>query len=156
MNGSAAFARIELEGSRCCNAALFVCAAALIAAVTLQPAVTPVAAAALALTVLARRRAAWIRIELSEAGQMTVWRADGRVIAGGPVTGRAGRGWVSLSLQPEHGKGCTLMLFGDQFGGADDFRCFRRWLRAALPDAAHDAGAGWSGWRSRWFPDNPG
>ncbi|WP_442922955.1 protein YgfX [Methyloversatilis sp. RAC08] len=153
-DGPAAFARIELQGSRCCNAALFVCAASLIVSVLLRPAVAPVAAAALALALLARRRAAWKVIQLSEAGQISLCRADGLIATGRPVTGRVGRWWVSLSLRPDQGTGRTLMLFGDQFAAADDFRRLRRWLRAALPDDAHDADAGWSGWRSRWFPGN--
>lgn len=154
-DGSSAFAHIELEGSRCCNAALFVCAVAVIVSVLLRPVVTPVAAAAFAITVLARRRAAWTRIQLSETGQMSVFRADGSVAVGQPGAGRCGRRWVSLCLRPDQGTGRTLMLFDDQFAGPDDFRRFRRWMRAALPYGAHDADAGWSDWRSRWFPGNP-
>jgi hypothetical protein len=154
-DGSADFSRIELQGSRCCNAALFVCIVALTISVLLLPVIAPAAAAALALTALARRRAACARIELCESGQMSVCRADGSIARGRPAAGRAGRWWVSLSLRPDEGTGCTLMLFGDQFAANDDFRRFRRWLRAELPDDARDADAGWSGWRSRWFPGNP-
>lgn len=147
------FSRIDLEGSRYCNVALLLCASVLFVSVAVRPGVVSVGIAgmALALTAWMRSRSACKTLQVADGSTLVLELPGGSVLSGCPVSVRWGGHWVSLVLRVEHGPTRTLLLFGDQFRG-DDFRCFRRWLRATLPDDARDAGAGWWDWRSRWSP----
>jgi|JI6StandDraft_1071083.scaffolds.fasta_scaffold145519_2 hypothetical protein len=152
------FTRIKLEGSRHCDVALLFLSIATVFAMVMnaQPVLVAAGCVALVLTGWALRGQRRLRALCCEDGSaLTCVLRDGTVRSGRPVTVRFGRLWLSVTLRPDTGRDVSLMLFGDQFADADDFRRLRRWLRARLrDDAPPGAAAGWSGWRSRWFAGN--
>lgn len=152
------FTRITLEGSRHCDVALlFLSLAAGIAMVmNPQPALLAVGCVALVLTGRAVHRQRRLRaLCCTDGSALTCVLRDGGTLSGRPVAARFGRLWLSVTLRPDTGRDVSLMLFGDQFAGTEDFRRLRRWLRARLrDDAPPGAAEGWSGWRPRWYPGN--
>jgi hypothetical protein len=152
---TAGFTRVDLEGSRHRDAALVFCAVVLASVMVVQPvpAILVTGSVALLLTagVLLRRR--WPHaLHRSNDDAMLCWTlANGVHVEGTVVAARMGRRWLSVTVRPDRGRSVSIMLFGDQFVRADEFRRFRLWLRAALHDDGSGADAGWSAWLRRWY-----
>lgn len=150
------FMRIDLEGSRHRDVALLFCAVVLASVMIMQPVPVILASGgmALLLTAGAQFRDRWPHALHCASDDATLcWTlANGRQVAGRVVAARMGRRWISITVRPDVGRAVSVMLFGDQFVRADDFRRFRLWLRAALRDDGSVADAGWSGWLRRLYP----
>lgn len=156
---SAGLTDIPLAGSRHRDVALLFLVLVVCVATLAMPTAATVASAgvALAITLRALRRGMRVRSLRFGHDDTLVWcRADGCAVSGHPMAARMGRFWISVTVRPENGRDEVLMLLHDQFADAGDFRRLRLWLRAVLRDDARDAGAGWSDWRARWFPDSRG
>lgn len=153
---TAGFTRIDLEGSRHHGVALVFCALVLAFAMAMQPSPAVLATGGIALLVtgfalLTGTHARTLHYAGDDA--TLCWTlANGRQVAGPVVAARLGGFWLTVTVRPERGRDVSVMLFGDQFARAEDFRRFRLWLRAALRDDDSVAGAGWSGWLWRLYP----
>lgn len=153
---TAGVTRIDLKGSRHRDVALVFCAFALASVMVLQPVPVILAAGCIALlltgSALFRGRRPHA-LHCTQGDDMLCWiPANGRQVTGRVVAARMGRRWLSVTVRPDRGRAVSVMLFGDQFIRADDFRSFRLWLRAALRNDRSVADAGWSGWLRRSYP----
>lgn len=153
---AAGFTRIDLEGSRHRDVALVFCALVLASVMVVQPAPVILVTGGIALLLtgcaLFRGRSP-PALHCANDDDTLCWKsANGRQVAGRVVAARMGRRWLSVTVRPDRGRVISVMLFGDQFVRADDFRRFRLWLRAALRDDGPVADAGWSAWLRRWYP----
>jgi hypothetical protein len=153
---TAGFTRIDLEGSRHRDVALVFCAVVLAAVMAVQPvaAILVTGGMALLLTAGALIRGRWPHaLHCADDDGTLCWTlANGRQVAGKVVAARMGRRWLSVTVRPDRGRAVSVMLLGDQFVRADDFRRFRLWLRKALRDDGSVEDAGWSAWLRRWYP----
>lgn len=152
----AGFTRIDLEGSHHRGVALVFFAVVLASVMVVQPvpAILVTGTVALLLTAAALVRRRWPHsLHCSNNDAMLCWTlANGMHVEGTVVAARMGRRWLSVTVRPDRGRAVSIMLFGDQFVRADEFRRFRLWLRAALHDDGSGADAGWSAWLRRWYP----
>lgn len=146
------FRQMHLKGSRLRDVAFFFASlAAVVTSVPLGPFGIALCALSLLLALAARVRAGRLCGLASEDGESLIcMQSVGEAMSGRPCAARMGRAWTLVTLDGDGGRQ-HLLLFADQFDSVNDYRRFRRWLRAVLLADASDADAGWSGWLRRWY-----
>lgn len=150
-------APIQLKGSRRLDVALFVCALAAVLAASLHPAAACTLLPALCGAVWLRHRDGCLQALSLDAGrEVVLYRADGTTLHLRLAHARMSRHTLSLELEGAGRGWRRLLLTADRFVRPDDFRRLRRAVREGLRADASGAAAGWSAWRSRWFPDSRG